>query len=314
MDYVALLKHIMHTNPNKCSEFATEMQEKAYNTSMAHTKRQNQSCPHSIPPTQATMTTSTNSRPPLSTPTAHSPTSRPCPCLHLCLHPTISSSLVQLSEPLSAILWLTHDSTLLSHDHHSHRPGGVCAHHVDSGTCRAHRHQYPILALFEHHNKENVLSRTVHKHVSLDCYGHSYTIRKHEESADCVWVILVCKPQAFPVPSAATDSLTCTSDADLLVPVVEDAFELSLTACSYMPVTTTAILVNDVLLNKFFAMPADCEHVVHPLKLAGMLGAFNIFAIIWGGSMTGQAGTIVHGIAQGIVAHIPEVDTILQKC
>ena len=303
----------MHTNPNKCAEFATETQGKAHNASVACAKRQNQSHPHSIPPTQATMTTSTNSRPPLSTPTACSPTSRPCPCLHLCLHPTISSPLAQLSEPLSAVLWLTYNSTLPSHDHHSCRPGGVCAHRVDSRTCYAHRHQYPILALFEHHNKENVLSCTVRKHVPLDCYGHLYAVRKREESADCIWVILVCKPQAFLVPSATTDSLTHTSDADLLAPVVEDAFELSLTASSCMPVTMTTILVNNVPLNKFFAMPADCERVVCPLKLTSMLGAFNIFAIVWGGSTTGQAGTIAHGIVQDIVAHVPEVDTILQK-
>ena len=301
----------MHTNPDKCAEFAMETQGKAHNTSMARAKRQNQSHPHSIPPAQATMTTSTNSRLPSSTPAAHSPTSCPCPRLHLCLHPTISSPLAQLSEPLSAVLWLAHDGMLPSHDRHSRRPGGACAHHVDSRTCRAHRHQYPVLTLFEHHNKENILSCTVHKHVSLNCYGHSYAVRKHEESADHIWVILVCKPQAFPVPSAATDSLTRTLDADLLAPVVEDAFELSPTASSCMPVTMTTILVNNVPLNKFFAMPADCKHVVCLLKLAGMLGAFNIFAIVWGGSMTGQAGAITHGIVQGIVAHVPEVDTIL---
>jgi ribosomal protein S9 len=97
------------------------------------------------------------------------------------------------------------------------------------------------------------------------------------------------------------------------MPIVEDAFELSLTASSYVPMTTTTILVSNVLLNKFFATPADCKHVVRPLKLTGVLGAFNIFAIVWDGGTTGQAGAIAHGIMQGIVTHVPEVDTILQK-
>ena len=125
-----------------------------------------------------------NLRPPSSTPTAHSPTSRPCPCLHPCIHPTISSPLAQLSEPLSTILWLAHNGMLPLHDCHSCRPGGVCAHHIDSGTHCTHRHQYPILALFECHIQENVLSHTVHKHIPLNCYGHSYAIRKRKESAD----------------------------------------------------------------------------------------------------------------------------------
>jgi len=52
---------------------------------------------------------------------------------------------------------------------------------------------------------------------------------------------------------------------------------------------------------------------VRPLKLAGVLGAFNVFAIVRGGGTTGQAGALAHGIAQGIVAHVPEVDPILRK-
>jgi small subunit ribosomal protein S9 len=94
---------------------------------------------------------------------------------------------------------------------------------------------------------------------------------------------------------------------------VEDAFEPSPAASLRVPVTTTTILVNNVSLNKFFITPVDRERVVRPLKLAGVLGAFNIFAIVRGGGTTGQAGAIAHGIAQGIVAHVPEVDSILRK-
>jgi small subunit ribosomal protein S9 len=172
---------------------------------------------------------------------------------------------------------------------------------------------YPVLALFERHDKENVLSRTVRKHAPLDRYGRSYAVGKRKESAARVWMIPVREPPAFPVPSTATDSSTRTSDADLLAPVVEDAFEPSPAASSRVPVTMTTILVNNVPLNKFFATPTDRERVVRPLKLAGVLGVFNIFAIVRGGGTTGQAGAIAHGIAQGIVAHVPEVDTILRK-
>jgi hypothetical protein len=124
-------------------------------------------------------------------------------------------------------------------------------------------------------------------------------------------VILIHKLQAFPVPSTITNLSTCILDADLLVSVVEDTFELLLTVSSYVPMTITIILVNNMLLNKFFAMLADCEYVVYLLKLASMLGAFNIFAIVQGGSMTGQADAIMHSIVQDIITHISEVDTIL---
>lgn len=173
---------------------------------------------------------------------------------------------------------------------------------------------YPVLALFERHDKENALSRTVRKRVHLDRYGRSYTVGKRKESAARVWMIPVREPPAFPAPSATTpDPSTRTSDADLLAPVVEDAFEPSPAASPRVRVTTTTILVNNVPLNKFFATPADRERVVRPLKLAGVLGAFNIFVIVRGGGTTGQAGAIAHGIAQGIVAHVPEVDSILRK-
>jgi small subunit ribosomal protein S9 len=169
---------------------------------------------------------------------------------------------------------------------------------------------YPVLALFERHDKENVLSRTVRKQVPLDRYGRSYTVGKRKESAARVWMIPVREPQA---PAVTDSSTTHSPDADLLAPVVEDAFAPSPTASSRVPVTTTTILVNNVPLNKFFATPADRERVVRPLKLAGVLGAFNVFAIIRGGGTTGQAGALAHGIAQGIVAHVPEVDPILRK-
>jgi small subunit ribosomal protein S9 len=170
---------------------------------------------------------------------------------------------------------------------------------------------YPVLALFERHDKENVLARTVRKQVPLDRYGRSYTVGKRKESAARVWMIPVREP---PAPAPATDSSTTRSpDADLLEPVVEDAFAPSPAPSLRVPVTTTTILVNNVALNKFFATSADRERVVRPLKLAGVLGAFNVFAIVRGGGTTGQAGALAHGIAQGIVAHVPEIDTILRK-
>ncbi|KAI9511167.1 ribosomal protein S9/S16-domain-containing protein, partial [Russula earlei] len=173
-----------------------------------------------------------------------------------------------------------------------------------------------VLALFERQDKANVLSRTVRKHIPLDRYGRSYTVGKRKESAARVWMIPVHEPAA-PAPAhtvvtTAAGPTPSSGGADLLVPAVDDAFAPSPAASPHVPVTTTTILVNNVPLNKFFATPTDRERVVRPLKLAGVLGAFNVFAIVRGGGTTGQAGAIAHGIAKGIVAHVPEVDSVLR--
>jgi small subunit ribosomal protein S9 len=175
----------------------------------------------------------------------------------------------------------------------------------------------PVLALFERHDKDNVLARALRKHVPLDRYGRSYTVGKRKESAARVWIIPVRQPTTDTTTAASPAVSTNSSpdaDADLLAPMVNDAFAPSPDAAtSRVPVTPTTILVNNAPLNKFFAATADRECVVRPLKLAGALGAFNVFAIVRGGGTTGQAGAIAHGIAQGIVAHVPEVDPILRK-
>ena len=174
----------------------------------------------------------------------------------------------------------------------------------------------PVLALFERHDKNNVLARALRKHAPLDRYGRSYTVGRRKESAARVWIIPVRQPTTD-TTTAASPVLTSSSsdaDADILAPTVNDAFAPSPDAAtSRVPVTPTTILVNNAPLNKFFAATADRECVVRPLKLAGVLGAFNVFAIVRGGGTTGQAGAIAHGIARGIVAHVPEVDAILRK-
>ena len=170
----------------------------------------------------------------------------------------------------------------------------------------------PVLALFERDDKDNVLARALRKHVPLDRYGRSYTVGKRKESAARVWIIPV--RESTTDTTAVSTSSSNSTEADLVAPMVKDAFSPSPDAAApRVSVTPTTILVNNMPLHKFFAATADRECVVRPLKLAGVLGAFNVFAIVRGGGTTGQAGAIAHGIAQGVVAHVPEVDPILRK-
>lgn len=48
-------------------------------------------------------------------------------------------------------------------------------------------------------------------------------------------------------------------------------------------------------------------------KLTGLVGAYNVFAIVRGGGTTGQSGAVALGIAKGLAAHAPEVQGLLKK-
>ena len=60
-------------------------------------------------------------------------------------------------------------------------------------------------------------------------------------------------------------------------------------------------------------LPADRERVVRPFKIAGLLGAFNVFSLVRGGGTTGQSGAICLGIAKGLAAHVPDVEVLLRR-
>jgi len=78
-------------------------------------------------------------------------------------------------------------------------------------------------------------------------------------------------------------------------------------------VTPATVLVNNIPLNEYFPIPADRERVTRPLKVAGALGAYNIFALVRGGGTTGQSDALGHGIAKGLVAHNPEFETFFRR-
>ena len=59
--------------------------------------------------------------------------------------------------------------------------------------------------------------------------------------------------------------------------------------------------------------PAERERVVRPFKIAGLLGAFNVFALVRGGGTTGQSGALSLGIAKALAAHVPDIEHLLRK-
>jgi small subunit ribosomal protein S9 len=155
-----------------------------------------------------------------------------------------------------------------------------------------------IVEMFERGNKEAILYRGIRKPVKFDQYGRTYTLGKRKESSARVWIIPVKQPPS-PVESSSSDSSE--------VPSVSLQPET-------VPVTTTTILINNMPLPKYFPLPADRERIIRPFKLAGLIGAYNVFALVRGGGTTGQSGAVAHGIAKGLVAHVPDVELILRRC
>ncbi|KAF8160793.1 ribosomal protein S9/S16-domain-containing protein [Crassisporium funariophilum] len=153
-----------------------------------------------------------------------------------------------------------------------------------------------IITMFESSKKEAFLARGKRKPVVLDQHGRSYTLGKRKTSSARVWMIPVQSPQ-LPEQEQSPEEL-------LGLPSTEQPM---------YSVTTTTILVNNLPLNEFFPLPADREKITRPLKVAGVLGKYNVFAIVRGGGTSGQSGALAHGIAKGVVAHEPELETMFRR-
>jgi small subunit ribosomal protein S9 len=162
------------------------------------------------------------------------------------------------------------------------------------------------LSGFERDDKEQHQKRGRRKPVKFDEYGRSYTLGKRKTSSARVWIIPVKQPslaESFPeATSEGEPDLGCF-----------DASGTTGVALEKTPVTTTSILVNSVPINRYFAEPRDRERIVRPLKLAGLLGAYNIFALVRGGGKSGQSGAVAHGVSKGLAAHVPDIEYILKK-
>jgi small subunit ribosomal protein S9 len=172
-----------------------------------------------------------------------------------------------------------------------------------------------VLRMFEKDDKAAVLARGRRKPVVLDQFGRSYTVGRRKTSAARVWMIPVKTPSPPPsdaaparpesLPSIHTFGQSSTPGAAPASPFVPST-----------PVQTSTILVNNVPLSTYFPLAADRERIVRPLKLTGVLGAYNVFALVRGGGTSGQSGAVMHGIAKGVAAHEkkPEVDLMLRRC
>ncbi|KAI1794074.1 SSU ribosomal protein S9P [Ganoderma leucocontextum] len=175
-----------------------------------------------------------------------------------------------------------------------------------------------VLNLFERDNKDAILARGKRKPVKFDEFGRSYTIGRRKESTARCWVIA-----AQPSPGDESPSASPAEAASLEPPVTP---ELSSSAATLDPgvqgfmspappikVPTTHILVNNIPLIEYFPHVSDRERIVRPFRIAGLIGAYNVFAIVRGGGSTGQSGAVTLAIAKALAAHAPDVEPLLRK-
>jgi small subunit ribosomal protein S9 len=141
-----------------------------------------------------------------------------------------------------------------------------------------------VLEMFERNDKEEHQRRGQKKPVTVDEHGRTYTVGRRKTSSARVWII--SSEHASRAKQAAGDSAN--------VPV-------------------TQVIVNNMPLNEYFPIPVDRERILRPFRLTGLLGAYNVFAIVRGGGTSGQSGAVAHGIAKGLAAHVPELEVILRR-
>lgn len=73
------------------------------------------------------------------------------------------------------------------------------------------------------------------------------------------------------------------------------------------------IIVNGKPIDEYFVKLGDRDNLLYPLRVAGLVGQFNIFATVQGGGTTGQSGAVALGIARGIVVHNPLLKARLHR-
>lgn len=140
----------------------------------------------------------------------------------------------------------------------------------------------------------------VGKRAKLDAYGRSYTVGRRKTSTARVWMIKA--QERVQETNVAEDEPTTTSVSTLLSP-----------SAKVPPPPTTSVLINAAPISEYFPLPADREAVLRPLKLAGLLGAYNVFALVRGGGTSGQSGALALAISRACASHVPEVESILRK-
>lgn len=107
------------------------------------------------------------------------------------------------------------------------------------------------------------------KSARVDELGRAYARGRRKESSARVWVV--------------PKQVEADSEKDSLI--------------------SQSILVNLQSISEAFTRVSHREEALYPLRLTGLMGVVNVFALVQGGGSSGQAGALAHGIARALVTH-----------
>jgi small subunit ribosomal protein S9 len=119
----------------------------------------------------------------------------------------------------------------------------------------------------------------------IDEYGRAYATGRRKESSARVWMI----PTQSPAPKEGGE--------------VEGSTSVS--------IPTTEVLVNHLPLATHFEKTSDRDTVLRSLRLTGLLGGYNVFALVRGGGTSGQAGAVGLAMARALAILREDVKEVL---
>ena len=80
-----------------------------------------------------------------------------------------------------------------------------------------------------------------------------------------------------------------------------------------IPGGTGAIVINGKSLDEYFGLETLKYIVRQPLAVTDTLTKYDVFANVYGGGFTGQAGAIRHGLARALIVAEPDLRPIVKK-
>ncbi len=80
-----------------------------------------------------------------------------------------------------------------------------------------------------------------------------------------------------------------------------------------IPGGTGAVVINGKSLDEYFGLETLKYIVRQPLAVTDTLTKYDVFANVYGGGFTGQAGAIRHGLARALIVAEPDLRPVVKK-
>ena len=136
------------------------------------------------------------------------------------------------------------------------------------------------------------------KSFCVDKHGRALGVGRRKTSSARVWII----------PSKSAETLL---DQPTPEKSKEDYVKAATGHVEEFILPSAEILVNNKPLSTYFPRPSDRAAILRPLRLTGLLGAYNVFAVVQGGGITGQMGAVKMGLAKALTIAREDTNSVL---